>query len=835
MKSLPVTAILDELQSALAHHGGAVLQAPPGAGKTTVVPLALRDQSWLGGRRIVMLAPRRLAARAAAGRMARLLGEPVGHTVGYRMRLERRIGARTRIEVVTEGILTRMLQSDPALTNVGLVIFDEFHERSLQSDLGLTLCLEIQGVLNSGLRLLVMSATLETGSVAAFMGDVPVVSCGGRIHPVETRYGAPRQRRGIESRVAAVIRKAATDHDMSILAFLPGAAEIGRVARRLGRAGLGAAWAVRPLFGRLTRAEQEQAIAPAPPGQRKIVLASAIAETSLTIDGIRVVVDSGFMRVPRFDVRSGMTRLVTLPVSRASADQRRGRAGRTASGICYRLWTEAEHTALVPENQPEITVTDMTTLALELALWGVHRPGELHWLDAPPQGAYVEACELLKAFAALDQQGRITPHGRRMAGLPAHPRLAHMLVMARDNALGRSACDLAALLSERDFMSARPGDRETDLQLRLDGLDAFRQNGAARFGDIRLEPVAARRVIKSAALLYRKLDPPNERTQRQSPGRLLAWAYPDRIAQRRPTGEGRFLLANGRGAFLNAGDPLAANDYIVAAELDGNRRDARIFLAAAYDHDILLDQFAHRLECQARVDWDTRHRRVVTARCCRLGALIVQTEPLADAEPESIQAAMLEGVRRHGLECLPWTLELRAWQARIGFLRRVLPGWPDVSDGNLAATLEEWLAPSVIGLTRLRDLAKIDLGRALKRQMDWRRQKQLDRLAPARLKVPSGRSIAVDYSADPPILAVRLQEMFGQAETPTVADGRQPVTLHLLSPADRPVQITQDLAGFWQTGYNEVRKALRGRYPKHYWPENPLAAKATHGIRPPKC
>ncbi len=838
MNGLPVATVMDELMSALARDSGAVLQAPPGAGKTTLVPLALRDQPWLDGRRILMLEPRRLAARAAAGRMASLLGESVGQTVGYSMRMDRRIGPRTRIEVVTEGVLTRCLQSDPALTDVGLVIFDEFHERSLQADLGLSLCLDIQGVLNDDLRLLVMSATLDSGTVAAFLGNVPVISCRGRTYPVETRYGAPRRRSGLEEQVAAVIRQAADAHDKSILVFLPGAAEIGRVARRLQRADLGEQWVVTSLFGRLSRREQDRAITPAPAGKRKIVLASAIAETSLTIEGIGVVIDSGFMRVPRFDIRSGMTRLITLPVTRASADQRRGRAGRTGPGICYRLWSRFEHDALRPENEPEIKNADMTALVLETALWGIRRPSELQWLDAPPQAACREAADLLRALGAIDHEGRVTKHGRLMAALPAHPRLAHMMIKARKEALGRLACDLAALLSERDFIRFHHDLPEVDLQLRIDCLEIWRTSGEDHLGGIRVDPGAVRRVVRSAKSLGRKLEPSTEgRQPERSPddalGRLLAWAYPDRIAQRRAGGKGRFLLRNGRGAYLDARAPLAAKDYLVAAELDGDRRDARIFLAASYDRNALREQYAGQLEWQTCVGWSRESRRVVAERRCCLGALVVKTEPLSAPDPQAVLDAFLEGIRHHGLDCLPWTSGLRAWQARVGFLHRLLGAtWPDISDPALAATLEDWLASSVTGLTRLRDLEKIDLGRALKGRLDWRQMEELERLAPARLTVPSGRAIPVDYSADPPILAVKLQEMFGQTETPVVAGGLQPVAVHLLSPAGRPVQITQDLAGFWQTGYNAVRRELRGRYPKHYWPENPLAAQATHRVKP---
>ncbi|MDJ0668307.1 MAG: ATP-dependent helicase HrpB [Desulfobacterales bacterium] len=835
MQALPVTEILDTLKSRLATCPGAVLQAPPGAGKTTLVPPALLDEPWLAPKRILLLEPRRLAARAAARRMADLRGEPVGGTVGYRMRMDRRVGSSTRIEVVTEGVLTRMLQSDPGLRGIGLVIFDEFHERSLQADLGLTLCLDIQGVLNTDLRLLVMSATLEAETVAAFMGGVPVITCQGRVYPVATRYGNPRQRRGLEDRVANAVRRVTAEVDASILVFLPGAAEIGRAARRLAKTRLGPQWIIAPLYGRLTRSDQDRAIRPAPRGKRKIVLASAIAETSLTIEGIRVVVDAGFMRVPRYDPRSGMTRLVTLPVSKASADQRRGRAGRTAPGVCYRLWSEAEQAALIPVNQPEISVSDMTALALELALWGVSDPTQLRWLDPPPPNVFGEACDLLQSLEALDRKGRLTPHGRRMAALPVHPRLAHMLVMAKDHHLGRTACDLAAILGERDFVYRQRLAPDSDLQLRLDCLAALRAKTGGPLTGISVERPTARRVIKSAERLRRQLDPPAEHANRLSAGRLLAWAYPDRIAQRRITGEGRFRLTNGRGAFLDPREPLAAQDFIVAAELDGDRRDARIFLAAAYGRDDLTVQNAERLVWREHVDWDKPRQRVRAERRLVLGALTLRCEPLGNPDLQSVQAAFLKGVRECGLDCLPWSRKLRGWQARVNFVHRILNGrWPDLSDAHLTTTLEQWLGPHITGYARLRDLKKLDLHRILSGRLDWRQQKALDRLAPTHLSVPSGRRIPIDYHAAPPILAVRLQEMFGQEDTPVVADGRQPLVIHLLSPAGRPVQITQDLAGFWQKGYNAVRKDLRGRYPKHYWPEDPLKARATHRVKPRK-
>ena len=833
--ALPVIDILERLKTTLSHGPGAVLQAPPGAGKTTLVPLALLEEPWLAHQRILLLEPRRLAARAAARRMADLRGEPLGHTIGYRMRMDRRVGPSTRIEVVTEGVLTRMLQSDPGLKGVGLVIFDEFHERSLQADLGLTLCLDIQGVLNAELRLLVMSATLEAAAVAAFMGEVPVITCRGRTYPVKTRYGRPRQRSGLENRVVDTVRQASAKTDASILVFLPGAAEIGRATRQLEKARLGSQWRIAPLFGRLSRADQDRAIQPAPRGKHKVVLASAIAETSLTIEGIRVVVDCGFMRVPRFDPRSGLTRLMTLPVTRASADQRRGRAGRTAPGICYRLWSEAEQAALVPQNQPEIMVSDMTGLVLELARWGVSDPAKLRWLDPPPPTAFGEARDLLRELGAIDRQGRLTSHGLRMASLPVHPRLAHMLVMASAHHLGQAACDLAALLGERDFIRREHQAPDGDLQWRLECLQALREKRWDPLTGPAIAKSAARRIITSADLLRRQMDPPVDRAPCPSVGRLLAWAYPDRIAQRRGSRAGRFLLANGRGAYLDSREPLATRDFIVAAELDGNRRDARIFLAAAYDPADLMAQNADRLQWHEHVVWDMTHQRVRAERRLVLGALTLRSEALPRPDPQRLRDAFLEGIRKNGLDCLPWRPKLRVWQARVNFLHRLLNGqWPDLSDAHLTATLGDWLGPHLDGYTRLRDLKALDLGRLLSGCLDWRQQSALDRLAPTHLMVPSGRRLPVDYTADPPILAVRLQEMFGQEHTPVVADGRQSLVVHLLSPAGRPVQITQDLAGFWQNGYNAVRKDLRGRYPKHYWPEDPLGARATHRVKPRK-
>jgi ATP-dependent helicase HrpB len=822
------------LQKALANHAAAVLQAPPGAGKTTCIPLFLRKAAWLEGRKIILLAPRRLAARAAAMRMSDLLGEKVGRTVGYRIRMESRVSTATRIEVVTEGVLTRMLQSDPSLEGVGLVIFDEFHERSLDADLGLALCLDMQGVLNKDLRLLIMSATLDTGPVAAMLNNAPVIACPGRVFPVETRYVGRHTPAASVDAVTDAVLSAARGESGSILVFLPGAPEIRQAARRLQTGRLGPEWIVAPLFGNLTRSAQNQAIAPAPDGRRKIVLATSIAETSLTIESIRVVVDSGLQRVPRFDVRSGLTRLVTVPVSRASADQRRGRAGRTSPGVCLRLWSRGMHHTLTPAHRPEILEADLAGPALELAIWGVDDPDKLNWLDPPPQGAFDSARRLLRSLGALDGDGKITDHGRQMAALPVHPRLAHMMASADRLGRGNAACDLAALLNERDVVHFDHGRQDADMRIRLDLLQAARRKKAVTYPGATVDDAAVRRAIRAADHLRRRLGCNAGSRDTVSIGQLLAWAYPDRIARRR-SDRGKYLLANGRGAYIDPAETLAGEAFLIAVELDGERRNARIYRAAAYSLEVLMEQFAGRIQQVEAVDWDTARRAVVARRDLKLDALVLRSEPLAAPEAQQILAALLKGIRQQGLQCLPWTKALRRWQQRVCFLRRFSEDqrqWPDVSDDGLELHLLQWLAPYLTGMTRIRDLDRVDLKAALFSMLPYPQHQQLDELAPTHLTVPSGSRIPIDYSGDVPVLAVRLQEMFGLTQTPSVAGGRHPLLIHLLSPAGRPVQITQDLAGFWQTAYPQVKKELKGRYPKHYWPDDPLRAKATARVKP---
>lgn len=818
--ALPIDAVLPALRRALAASGAVVLQAPPGAGKTTRVPVALLDADWLGGAKIVMLEPRRLAARAAARRMAQELGQDVGATVGYRVRLESKVSAATRIEVVTEGVLTRRLQSDPELAGTGLVIFDEFHERSLEADLGLALILDVQRALRPDLKLLVMSATIAPAEIAKLLGDAPVVVGECPAFAVATHHLARPMRDALDLEMIACVRRAITEESTGdILVFLPGEREIRRVAAKL-VLDLAPMIDLRPLYGALSSAEQDSAIRASPPGRRKIVLATTIAETSLTIEGVRIVVDGGFKRAPRFDPRSGMSRLATLRVSRAAADQRRGRAGRLGPGICYRLWTEAEERGFAAFDAPEIANADLADLALDLAQWGAGDPADLSWLDPPPRAAYAQARALLASLEAIDDAGRITDTGRRMARLPLHPRLAHMVLAGHAARAGRTACDIAAILSERDVMV---GLRDADLRTRLEIV------AGARGGQARVNEAALARVRAASRQIRALIGAADATPAIDATGLIVAFAYPDRIAQRREA-RGHYLLASGAGAYIAETDPLACADYLAVAELDGEARDSRIFLAAPITRAEIEAHFAAAIVERQAVEWDDRAEAVI-ARSRRLfGAIALEDRPLVKPDAGALARAMLAGIARLGLAALPWSPAARALQARVAFVRKTFAAddWPDLADAALAATIETWLAPHLAGMTRRADLARIDLAAALGAALSWERKRRLDELAPTHLIVPSGSRIALAYESEGgSILRVRLQEVFGLKSTPKIAGGRVSVALELLSPAQRPLALTRDIASFWTNVYPQVRGEMRGRYPKHVWPEDPTTAPPT--------
>ncbi|MCQ2030019.1 ATP-dependent helicase HrpB [Stutzerimonas zhaodongensis] len=837
MISLPIDEALPALRQSLLNRDEAVLEAPPGAGKTTRVPLALLNEPWLAGHSILMLEPRRLAARAAAERLASELGEKVGETVGYRIRLESKVGPNTRIEVVTEGILARRLQDDPALEGVGLVIFDEFHERSLDADLALALTLNARQLLrDEPLKLLLMSATLEGARLSSLLDDAPVVRSEGRMYPVAQRWGRPFQAgERIEPRVVQTVLQALDEEPGSVLVFLPGQAEIRRVNDALAEQLADRPEVLLcPLHGELELTAQRAAIELAPAGRRKVVLATNIAETSLTIEGVRVVVDAGLARVPRFDPGSGMTRLETRRISRASATQRAGRAGRLEAGACYRLWSEDQHAQLAAYGDAEILQADLAGVALQLARWGVG-PEELAWLDKPPAAAYAQAQDLLQRLGALGRTARggwqLTAHGQAMAELPAHPRIAHLLLRGHALGLAPLAADLAALLVERDIQRAG-ADISTRLGL-LDGT-AGRHAGAQR--------------VRQLARQFRGLlrgpsgPAPVDASDHRWQGALLAFAYPDRIARQRRDGGGEYRLANGRAAVFGEPDALMKEAWLVIAELGSRQgqREERIYRAAALDPALFEKELAEMVSLRDELEWDEREGVLRAERQQRVGELILSREPLPGLDDEARGRALLALVRRKGLELLPWTPELRQWQARISLLRALdlandgASDWPDVSDEALLKRLEDWLLPYLGKVTRLSHFAGLDLQSMLATLLPWPLPQRLDEQAPVAIAVPSGSRVRLDYSESPPVLAVRLQELFGLAETPRIAGGRQVVKLHLLSPARRPVQVTQDLASFWANTYIDVKKDLKGRYPKHYWPDDPLVAEPTARVKPRK-
>lgn len=833
--ALPIQAILPEVCASLSQASNLVVQAPPGSGKTTVLPLALLDESWSQQGRIIVLEPRRLAARMAAKRMADLLGEAVGETVGYRVRLDSKVGPKTRIELNTDGVFLRRLQRDPELKGVAAVLFDECHERGLDSDASLALCLEAQAALRPDLRLVAMSATLDAAPFAKLMGDCAVVTGAGQSYPVETRWRAVSPQIRLDAAVAGVVQDALLETEGDLLVFLPGVAEIRRVETLLAEARLPASISVQPLYGDLPGAQQDEALRPSPAGRRKVVLSTSIAESSLTIEGVRVVVDSGYMRQPRFSPSTGMAKLETVRVSQASADQRRGRAGRLGPGICYRLWAEAAHGGLPKFTAPEIAVTDLTPLALDLAVWGVRDAKALPWLDPPPDAAMGYAQELLRELEAIDAAGAVTAHGKAMAELPLHPRLAHMVIRGHAQGLGGLSCALAALLGERDIARVPRGAlRDTDLRWRLEIVAGESERYSAPHG-LHVDMNAVKQIRKLASDWRRQIKASPHQGPVDDAGLLVALAYPDRVAKKRGGG-GSFLLSNGRGARLDPLDALSREDYLAIAEVDGAQADARVFLAAPIDEAGIEAQFAPLIETRDAVEWDERSSAVLARRQRRFGALVLREKPLPDPPAEAIRGALLEAIAKRGLDVLPWSAGLRQWQARVALLRLHLPtaaAWPDMSDAALTARLAEWLGPYLDGIVKLSQLAGIDLHAALTHQLDYAQQKVLDAEAPTHWRVPSGSTIPLDYTqGDVPVLAVRLQEMFGYADTPAIAGGRVKLVLHLLSPARRPLQVTSDLAGFWQSSYRAVRAEMRGQYPKHDWPEDPLAATPTARAKP---
>jgi ATP-dependent helicase HrpB len=807
---LPIDDALPRLTAALRTRNSAVLVAPPGAGKTTRVPLVLFDEPWAVDKKILLLEPRRLAARAAAARMAATLDEDVGGTVGLRVRFGSKISRRTRIEVITEGVFTRLVLDDPSLEGIAAVLFDEFHERSLDADLGLALARDVQQGLREDLKLLVMSATLDGARVAALLGDAPIVESEGRAFPVETRYLGRDARTPIERQMADAAERALRADTGSMLMFLPGAGEIRRTERQLRERIRDDAVDIVALYGALDAREQDSAISPAPAGRRKIVLATSIAETSITIEGVRVVIDSGLSRVPRYEPDVGLTRLETVRVSRAAADQRRGRAGRVEPGVCYRLWDEPQTSSLEPYTRPEILAADLSSFVLDLAQWGAADPGTLAFLDPPPKAALAEAKALLADLGAIDTQGRITEEGRKLRALPLPPRLARMVVDAAEQGVGALAASIAAVLTERGL-----GGDDPDLRHRL---DQFRRDRSRRSDD-------ARAMVKRWADTVGAKHSDGDATL----GSLLALAYPDRVARNRGSGSGAFLLANGRGGTIDAASSLAREPFLTVAELTGTAAASRILLAAPITLAEIEARFAGKIEDRDSVTFDAASASLRARRSRRLGALVLaeQTRPVA---PDVDTARVLaQGIAALGLDRLPWSKSALQWRNRVTFLRRAEGDeWPDLSDAALSANTADWLEPLLLDKTARGDISSEALSDALAALVPWNLRRRLDAEAPTHFVAPSGSHVPIDYEAEEgPKLAVRVQELFGLATHPTIAGGRVPLVIELLSPAHRPVQVTRDLPGFWRGSYAEVKSEMKGRYPRHPWPDNPLTAPAT--------
>ncbi len=846
---LPIDAVLDDLTATLARGSTAVLVAPPGAGKTTRVPQALLDAPWAKDKKIIVLEPRRIAARAAADRMAKTLGESAGETVGYRVRFGSKISRKTRIEVVTEGIFARQILDDPELSGVAAVLFDEFHERSLDADLGLALARDAQQGLREDLRILVMSATLDGARVAKLLGAAPVVESEGRAYPVETRYLGRKPDFQIERQMADAIAAALRTDAGSVLAFLPGAAEIRRTQTFLTERVSDPAVEIVPLFGALDAGVQDRAIAPPPQGMRKVVLATSIAETSLTIEGVRIVVDSGLARVPRYEPDIGLTRLETIRASRAAVDQRRGRAGRTEPGVCYRLWDEPQTASFEAYTRPEILSADLSSLVLDLAEWGVVDPSALAFLDPPPGPAWSEACALLRELDALDNEGRITAEGKSLRALALPPRLARMIVDAAKQGAGEDAAMIAAILTERGL-----GGDSVDLDARLDN---FRRDRSPRAQSARQlaqrwaaqvsspSPARGGGLRRGLVEQAKSSEPPLSRPAARSDlphkggggtevstGMILALAFPDRVARNR--GKASFTLANGRGASVEQTSTLAREPYLAVAELTGTAASGRILLAAPITQDEIETRFAEHITVDDEITFDKAAMALRARRRKRLHALMLSEQPLAITPSEETARVLADGLASASLERLPWSKALKQWRDRVMFLRAAAPDeWPDLSDAALIASRQDWLAPALSGKTSLADLSAGDLSDALMALLPWSQRAQLDREAPTHFEAPTGTQLAIDYEAEQgPTIAVRLQELFGLTVHPSIARGRIPLVLELLSPAHRPVQVTRDLPGFWRGSYAGVRADLRGRYPRHPWPEDPASAPPTRRVKP---
>ncbi len=831
---LPIEQSLPELRRSLTNRTRVVLRAPPGTGKTTLAPPSLLDELWLAGRKILMLEPRRLAARSAARRIAQNTGTELGKLAGYRTRTDTVVGPSTRIEVVTEGILTRMLQSDPGLEEVGLLIFDEFHERSIHADLGLALALDVQANLRDDLRLLLMSATIDEAAIAAFLGDAKIVTCESRMHPVQVTY----QRRFGDERVEIVmpriVRQAVAEERGSVLAFLPGVREILAVERALRQFPEFEDVIIAPLYGDLDKRAQDAAILPAPDGRRKIVLATSIAESSLTIEGIRIVVDSGLARKPRFNPRTGLERLETVRISKASAEQRKGRAGRLEPGVCLRLWSEEDHRSLAEKDLPEILETDLAPLALELAKWGVTDPGALRWLDPPPKSKFEQGRDVLRMLDAVEASGGITEKGTAMLGLGVHPRLASMLIESRRHGWTDLAGEVAALLGERDLVKFDAPERDVELRIRVEILRHGAEQGGA-WSARRFDREGRKRVMDEAGRLARRVGGvPSRRTPVDKTGLLLAFAFPDRVALQRNGTERAYLMANGRGACFLRPEPLANEETLVVAEVDDKDRDARIFLAAPVSFKELEANFASHFATVEALEWNDRDGVVTAVKRRMFGQIILSESALSKPNPDKVVRLLADVIRRKGLAVLPWTPDAENLRARVGFLKRrgVEDGWPDMSDEALLASLEKWLGAQLKGIRRFEDFARLRLGEALAELLDWSQKEQLSRRAPDRFKLPTGTGVRLDYTeGDAPTLSARVQELFGTRSHPTVFDGKVPVVVKLLSPSMRPVQTTANLPGFWSSSYVLVKKDLKGRYPKHSWPDDPLNAEPTRRVR----